>query len=368
MPDTLIVRNNALKIAKNPQIMYNLNMSKVKQYNLPPLSLWDKILFFEQFKTYMSASIPISTTLASIKKHTHHAEIRYIVHTLLKEIDKGTNFCDAILKFKKSLGAIYCNLMSLGAQAGELPQVLEDIHDALKKQKELIFSIIRQSIYPAFLFFGLLIPATCLLFFFIAPRMGQFHETLTGQIPTQILQIQQIGATLANNWLILIIGTIIAIWGGVILTKNIIRKEFGLKLPLIGLLVKNYNLSLFTRLLAISYRAGVPITHGILLAAEAVPNEYIKKTLTKCSPMVTKKSFTDTFDSTRLFTPAMIIKLETGEQSGELDKLLREISNDIDKALELAVTSALKIMEPLLMLIMAGFIVLYATTILKTIM
>ena len=124
---------------------------------------------------------------------------------------------------------------------------------------------------------------------------------------------------------------------------------------------------MFTRLLAIAYAAGIPITHGIILSAEAVNNDYYKKLLYKCSSMITKNSFTETFAATKLFTPSMITKIQTGELTGELDKMLREISSDIDDSLETAVSAALKLVEPILMIIIAIFIVIYGTSIMSTI-
>ena len=52
-------------------------------------------------------------------------------------MDNGVNLSDAILKFKKTIGAVYCNLISLGAQAGELPQILDDIYKSLKRQEKI---------------------------------------------------------------------------------------------------------------------------------------------------------------------------------------------------------------------------------------
>ena len=110
-------------------------MSERKQYDIPKMSLNQKIMFFEQFSMYLSSSIPVSSALQDMKKYAPSDKIKLIAHLLLKEMDRGINFSDAILKCKKGLGSTYCNLMSLGAQAGELPRILKDIWESLKQQR-----------------------------------------------------------------------------------------------------------------------------------------------------------------------------------------------------------------------------------------
>ena len=339
---------------------------KIKQYPIKPMSLGTKILFFEQLKTYVSSSIPISTSFTNIRKYSDNNTIKIIARILLKEMDNGVNLSEAILKLKNPIGAVYCNLISLGAQAGELPQILDDIYKSLKRQRQIKLNIIKQLTYPAFLLVGL-IGAAALLGLFIAPKFRMLHESLNGSVPANISNIENTAAMIQSNWLTLIILTAFTIWGIITGFKKLAKSKLGLHVPIMGAIVKFYNLSMFTRLLAIAYTAGIPITHGILLSTEAISNNYMRKLLYKCSSLITKLSFTDTFATTRLFTPSMLTKIQAAELTGELDKVLREISNDIDDNLETAITASLKLVEPILMVIIAGFIVLYGVSIMSTI-
>lgn len=332
------------------------------QYDLPKLSLTNKLLFFEQFNTYMSSSIPITTTLQNIQKYSGNKQIRVICRLLLKDLDNGENFSDAILKFKKILGGVYCNLMSLGAQSGDLPQILNDIQDALKQQRTINYTIIKQTAYPAFLFFVIFIPAVLALFFFVIPRLADSFEMMLGTTPAHLKTLQMFSALLLKNIIPLAIICGFFIWSVIIGVKALIKSELLLQLPVIGPLVRYYNLSLFTKLLAISYKAGIPITHGILISSDALPNEIIKKRLIKCSSLVTKIPFTNVMAQTKLFAPQMISKIQAGELTGELDKTLKEISKDIDEALNTTISTLLKLIEPVLTIVMAVLILMYGLT------
>ncbi len=332
------------------------------QYEYPKLSLNNKLLFFEQLSTYMSSSIPLTTTLQNIKTYCDNKKIQIICRLLLKEIDSGENFSDSILKFKNILGGAYCELMSLGAQSGELPQIINDIQDTLKQQKSIIFNIIKQVAYPAFLFFIIFVPAVIILFFFVIPRVSSGMEMLLGTTPAHLKALQNISTLLLQNIIPLLIFLSVVIYASIMGIKIIIKSDLLLKLPVIGQLVRYYNLSLFTKLLAISYAAGIPITQGILISSEALPNKIIKQQLIKCSTLVTRIPFTNAIAQTKLFTPAMISKIQAGELTGDLEKPLIEISKDINEALSTAISALLKLIEPVLTIIMAVLICIYGAT------
>lgn len=331
------------------------------QYPYPKLSLNEKLLFFEQFSTYMSSSIPLTTTLQNIKTYCSNKHIKIVCRLLLKELDSGENFSDSILKFKNILGSAYCDLLSLGAQSGELPQIIKDIQETLKQQRTIIFTIIKQVAYPAFLFFVIFIPAVLILFFFIIPRISGSYEMLLGTPPARVQTLQAVSAMLIKNIIPLLILFAIVINAAIIAIKALIRSELLLQLPVIGKLVRFYNLSIFTKLLAISYKSGIPITEGILISSEALPNQIIKSQLIKCSPLVTRIPFTNAIGQTKLFTPSMISKIQAGELTGDLEKPLNEITQEINEALSTAISTLLKLIEPILTVIIGILVCFYGS-------
>lgn len=337
------------------------------QYNIPKLSLNEKINFFSEFHSYLGASIPLTTTLTNIEKYSASSKIKQIAKNLRQDLDRGENFAESILKFKHTIGNVYCNLMSIGAQSGELPNILHDIHDSLKKQRTTLINIIRASAYPAMLLL-MLIGSGLLLVFFVAPRLANRYQSTTGEELTQnMTAMQSFANVLTDNIFFIIFVFGLIIWGIISFTKYLLKSELGTRFPVIGAVIRYYNLSVFAKLLAISYAAGLPITHGILLSCESVQNEFVQKKLFKCSTYIAKHPLAESFEGTGLFSPQMVAKLQAGEQTGQLDEALREISNDIDETLGAVLAAALQLLEPLLMIIIAGFIVFYGVNMMNTI-
>ena len=336
------------------------------QYNIKPLSLNEKINFFAQLQAYMSASVPISTSLMNIKKYSNEQKIKQIATILLQDMDSGKSFSDSILKFKNTLGGAYCQILSIGEQSGALPKIINDIHSSLIRQQTVIMNLIKSSVYPAFLLL-VLSGSSLLLIFFIAPRMAKQASMLGAEPSATMLALESLAGFLQNNYFALAIIFILAIYGIKEFFKYLFTTELGAKSLGLGTVIRNYNISNFTKILAISYSAGVPITHALMLSASAVPNKYMQNLLFKTSAFVTKIPLTEAFAQTGLFAPHMLTQIQAGELSGNLDKTLFEISRKIDENLETAISAILKILEPTLILLIGGFIVLYGVAMMGTI-
>ena len=149
--------------------------------------------------------------------------------------------------------------------------------------------------------------------------------------------------------------------------KQALMSEQGLRLPVLGRAVKYYNLSSFSRLLAISYKAGIPITQAIMLSADSIPNKFMSGKLLKCSALVTQRPIAKVFGATGFFPPDLVMKIESGDMSGNLDKVLFEISEVINLKLETAITSALKLLEPILMILIGCVVGYYAYTLMSSV-
>ena len=331
-------------------------------FDIKPLSLNEKIDFFTELYTYLKSSIPISTALTKIMKYAQSYKIKRLASLILYSLDSGEDFAVAILKFKIILGNVYCNLLAIGAQAGELPKITQDILNSLKKQRTSIRNVIKACAYPGILCV-MLIGAVLTLFFFIVPRVAAQAEMLSGKVPPLLAALNFIAAILSKSWIVLFIFIGFAIWLAVQLFKSMLKSQYILRVPLIGNIIKIYNLSVFSKILSISYAAGVPITNGILLSAEAASNDFIRKKLFKCSAMISRVPLSESLAMTGLFTPQMLSKVESGEMTGNLDEMLNEISNDIDEHLDTIVASVLKLIEPVLMIIIGGFILVYGLVI-----
>ena len=333
-------------------------MNKTIILNISPFSLNEKISFFTEFSTYIKSSIPITTLLAQIIKYSPNSKIKKISSYILHSIDNGTSFSKAVLKLENILGAAYCNLLAVGEQSGNLPEITKDILTSLKKQRTIRSNIIKSSAYPAIIMLFVII-AVLVLIFFIVPKVYMQAEMMTTNIPLLMKILNVISKFMIKTWVLLLIAIPFIISFFIKQIKNAFKNAKILNIPLIGKAVKLYNLSVFSRIFSITYSSGITVTNGYIISSKAVTNNYIKNSLLSKAQMLSNTSISKTFEATKLFTPQMLSSIEAGEISGHIDEMLKEISNDIDEMLDTAISVTLEALGPILLVIVAIFVFVF---------
>ncbi len=332
-------------------------MSNRTSISTKPFSLDEKIDFFTELGTYVKASIPLSTALTKIIKNSNNPKIKKSASSILKYIDKGENFSASILRFEHILGSAYCNLLSIGNDIGEIPQIIQGILDTLKKQRSIKRSIIKSCTYPIVLFIVFCICAAALIFI-IVPKVSTQAELMTGEIPLTLKII-------SKGWFIILLLIVFGVFSGIKAIKYSLKNKSIFSIPIIGKTVKTYNIALFFRIFSLAYTVGIPVTNAYPLASKAVINNYIKnRLLLNSSMLLSGETLSETFRSTDLLSPQEISKIEAGEMAGNLEDIFKEICGDINERLETTISAALSVVEPFFIFIVGilicifGFIIL----------
>lgn len=330
------------------------------------LSLQEKIMFTSELAVMLSAGIPILEALHSLEINASSKKIKVICNNIQKSIISGKTFAEALSSlYGKVFGQVYIALVKTGEDSGELEVTLERMLVLLRKQDKIKGKIINASIYPAVLIVIMIL----LLILFSTKIFPAFYGMLQfngADIPlfSQIL----IGFCqfVEHFWGLLIIG-LGALCGGIsFLFQNPLFKtswdKFILKIPVISDFIQYINLSNFMTVLHISYDAGIPLISGVELSNKTVGNNTIKKRVYNAiSLMRSGKPLSDAFNITGVTPSALTPMIATGEKSGTLGKMLHDAAEVIDKKVDMALDTMVKLFEPTVIVIMGiavGFIAL----------
>lgn len=333
-------------------------MSGTSLSDIPQLSLNEKIDFFMEFYTYIKSSIPISSALTKISQYSPSKKIRKISKMILNEIDRGKNFSAIILNFSSAFGSAYCSLLAAGDQTGKLPDISYEILSSLKKQRNVKRNIIKASIYPAILF-AIFCIFVLLLLVVIVPKVLMQAQTMSGDIPLSLKILGKISQIILKGWIILLPIIVFAFWRLFKSFKNISQKEFVLNIPIIGKVIKTSDLAIFSKVFSIAYASGIPVINAYSLASDVTGNKFIKKQLLKYSALFSDKKVSEVLYLTGLFSPQVIAKIEAGETSGDMDRMLNEISQDMNELLDTVSVAAIRAIEPVLTIIIGLFVLIF---------
>ena len=126
--------------------------------------------------------------------------------------------------------------------------------------------------------------------------------------------------------------------------------KFMLKAPVVGDIVFNSVIARFSRTLATTFAAGVPLVEALDSVAGAAGNSVYSKAIKNIRDDVTTGApLYDSILSTGIFPSMLMQMVSIGEESGALDEMLGKVADFYEDAVDNAVDSLSSLMEPIIM-------------------
>lgn len=333
------------------------------------------VVFTRQLSTMVSAGVPILRALNSMSQHAQSAGFRTTINSVIKDIEGGTSFADALSKHPNSFNDVYVNMV----RAGETGGILDDILKRLALQQEKNDSIKKKvksaMTYPMVLivitvgaFFGLMI--------FVIPAIGKTIKDLGGEdaelpLITQIML--SISSFLISYWYIIfpIIGA--GIWAVMRYIKTPVGKRkfhrFILKAPIVSKIVKKVAIARFTRTFSALTGAGVAVLEALDTTAKAVGNKVYEESLTNAARRVQNGEVLSKIiaEDEDLYPPIVSQMLSVGEETGQTDKVLVKVADFYEEEVDTAISGLSSTIEPVMIVFMGGMVGLIAASVMMPI-
>ncbi len=326
------------------------------------LSLSEKIFFTSELQVMLASSIPMIEALTTVEEHAHKPKIRIIANDLKNKIVNGSTFSEALQSYEKVFGPVYIGLCKAGEASGNLDKTFEYNLAVLRKQDDLKAKVISMSIYPAITV--LILTAVFIICGkLVFPAFISGANISAGDIPWTVNFVVGTCDYLFKYWMITLITFIAGIWGLIKIWEQSCFKKFVdeqlLKIPLVSDFIRYINLSSFFAVLNVAYESGITIVSSLELANSTLSNTTIKKEAECSKDFVTKgEELSQSFVKSELVPPIFNTLIVTGEKSGRLGQMFRDIALGIDKRLEMVMSALSKAFEPALTVII-GIVVGY---------
>ncbi|MDJ0836276.1 MAG: type II secretion system F family protein [Acidobacteriota bacterium] len=343
----------------------NFNQIDLERF-LPGKSMSGKNVldFTEKLGTLLRAGLPLAKALKLLIDTTDHEPSKEIIREVLKDVNAGTTFADALGKHPKVFERLYVNMVRTGEAAGVLEQVLANVRDYLQTRQDLKSFLITSLIYPSIL--GLTGLGTVLvLVLFVLPSFQDVFDQIGQDLPwiTQLL-VDITGFMAAYKWFLAV-----AVIGGAIgfsRWKNTDEgrekwDRFKLRLPVMGSILTEIEVNRFSRTMGILLRSSVSLLEALSISREITENKIFQKAMDPIVKGVKKGDGMSTPMSQSGVFPKMAVQLVTvGEETGTLGDMFIKISDIYQANLERTIKRVLAMFEPVMILVMfvvVGFIV-----------
>lgn len=340
------------------------NQSKTKQkinpsFSTKTIKTKELAIFTRLFSTLLKANVPLVESLDSISQQTSNAYLSSCIANVKEQIKEGKSFHESIKKYPHIFDSIYVSLCKAGEMSGKLDIVLLRLADLTEKRSAMTNKVRMGLFYPGLLFFFTM-SIVVALFTYVIPKVAELFED-SASLPWATTLTLKISSFLITYWLSLLVGVIIIFflflkWKK---TKNgkFIWDRIVLKIPIAGKILKLSDISLFSRTFSTLLYGGVPVLSALDIVKDVVKNEHIKQAIQKARENIKEgESIAHPLNRSGQFPPTVIQMIRVGEQSGNLEYMLEQISESYDLQLETEVSSLTALLEPIMIILMGCII------------
>lgn len=325
------------------------------------------ILFSKQFRSMFRSGIPLLRLLEVIELQTEARTLKKATAAIREDIRAGASLFDAIRKHPAIFSPLYCNMINAGEVSGAIPDVLDRLTYILEHEKK-VKSAIRSALqYPMVVVIALAAAFFILLTFVIPKFATVFAKAgLILPLPTRIAMAMY--TILVVYWYIMLAVTLALIMGLNFYLKTekgrYIKDSLMLRLPVFGPLFIKAAMSRFASILSILLASGVPVMNAITILSGTIGNSAIARIFNSISEQIREgKGIATPLTSSKFFTPMVINMVAIGEESGNLEGMLREITTHYDEEVMHAVSRLADLIVPVLTIVLAVVVGFFALAI-----
>lgn len=336
------------------------------------LSAAELSMVTRQLATLLGSGLTLEQTLNALMEEASTPLTREILTGVKTEITAGSSLATAMGCYQKSFPDFYCALVHGGAESGALPIVLQHLADYLDKRQALKQKTSLALLYPVLVSVVALAIVTGLLVY-VVPQVVQVFTQSRQALPLLTRGLISLSDFLRAGWPYLLIGIVVSVFSvRFALKRPVFRLRVDawlLQLPWLGPLTRGINTARFASTLAILLGGGVPMLSALRSSARVITNQVMSVAIAGVIVRVQEgTSLARALGESGLFPPLLVHMVASGEASGKLEQMLQRAAELETQALERRLAVFLTLLEPVMILVMGGVVLMIVLAILLPIM
>lgn len=342
-----------VKLEKKSQLLFTMPGQKVKPRDI--------LLFTRYLSTMITAGLPILQALDVIGREQENTAMQNLVSTLKTNIASGKTLGESFSQFPQHFDELYCSLIKAGEKSGTLDKILKRLADYLEKTEILKRKIKKALTYPTVILivaFGV----SLVLLLFVVPQFQAIFSSFGAQLPLFTRMVVNFSHFLRSYFplVIVFLALMIMAFRRSLRTSRNFRERvdaFMLRIKVIGPLLRKGIISRYTRTLAITLDAGVPIIEAMQLMENVMGNlVYSKAVMQICKDVASGNQLYVSMSNTKLFPNMVVQMISIGETSGALAEMLNKVADYYEEEVNNIVDNLSSLLEPLIMVLLGGII------------
>jgi len=318
------------------------------------------LIFNQQFLTLIRAGLPILSSLQMLGKNQKDTFFSGQLEDVANRVKTGEPLSTAF-DAQGGFPLMFTTTLLAGERSGTLQEVLERYVSfqriTLTFRKKLMTSLI----YPIVLLV-LVTALVTFMFAYVVPQFALLYDQLGSKLPEMTVVLLNFSRWINHN-IFWIFGTI-AIVAFALYRFSLTNRgqdfidNLRVRLPVFGRIWLKYQVALFARTLATLLTGGLPLVPSLETAARSISSRRVSKAVVGSITTVREgKPLAEALLQTRVFPDLATEMITVGEQTGALPAMLNSVAEFFEEDVATALTAALALIEPLILIIMGIVVV-----------
>lgn len=321
----------------------------------------DRITFTRQLATLIGAGLPLATSLRTVAEQTQAKAMKVIVEEVLANVEAGKTLHDSFSQYPEIFNGVYLALIKAGETSGTLDLALKRLADQEEKDAAMMSKIKGALVYPAIILV-VIIAVLAFMMIMVVPQVKNLYEDMGEELPGLTQFLVNLSDFFGNFWWLvaIVIAAIVgAVWYAVKHTPagREVADTFKLNVPIFGGLFRKLYVSRFARTAEMMLATGVPMLDSVQIAIDATSNVVVEKEYAKATEIIKGgKALSEALRDRNYMLPLVPQMASIGEESGKIDEMLGKAAQVYENELDEQINNISTMIEPILMVIMAGLI------------
>ena len=321
--------------------------------------------FAKELASYLNSGMTIVTAL-KLMHNQHKNEKKYasFLEEVKKSVEEGKPLYTALSgQSIYELPEFFLQSINVSGQSGKMSEVLATMGDFFSSQGEVKKQATNAMIYPSFIFV-VAIGMTAFLITFVVPKITGIFEDTGQKLPAITQFVLGMSDFFTHYWMYVLIGLIllVALFQFSLKAIPTFRRFFDrllLKMPIIGNIIQNYELSRFSYILSLMLDSGVSYAQAVKLSSTTFNNKALKETFDNAANRVVEgNKLSVALYRAKGVQPKrnFLQSLALGEESSSVSSVLKSVAAFYTEENKDKIKVLLSLMEPFMMLFIGGIV------------
>ena len=316
----------------------------------------DVVVLSRQLATLFEAQVSALRVFRLLASESDNPLLGKSLTIIADDLQAGSSISKALSKHPKIFSEFYVNMVRSGEESGKLDQVFLFLADHLDRAYEVNSKAKNALIYPAFVIFTFVV-VMALMLTVVIPKISTIITDSGQEIPIYTKIVIGMSNFFVHYGIFFLVALIV---GGFFLYRflktpagKLALDDAKIKTPFIKNLYQKLYLSRISDNMNTMLVSGISMVRALELTSAVVDNEVYKKAILESMEAVKGgRSVSDALEDKKIIPGIMIQMIKVGEESGELGKILKTLSDFYSREVVNAVDTLVDLIEPAMIVLL----------------